>query len=155
MTQLIHGNGIGRQGAVRTGCCAVIFDEQRKKVLLTRRADNGEWCLPGGHMEPGESVVEACRREVHEETGLAVRVIRLVGVYSNSDLLTVYPDGNKVQLVALCFEAEIASGAPGLSNEVLEIGFFSLADMVTMPMFGRHKERVEDALRGEASAIVF
>ncbi len=38
---------------------------------LTRRADNGQWCLPGGHVDPGETVAESCRREVEEETGCA------------------------------------------------------------------------------------
>jgi len=154
MTQLIRGEGMGREGVVRVGCCAVIFDEEREKVLLTRRADNGEWCLPGGHMEPGETVVGACQREVLEETSLAVRVLRLVGVYSNSDLLTVYSDGHKVQLVALCFEAEITAGTPALSNEVLDIGYFSPTEMDDMPMFGRHRERVDDAFRRDASCIL-
>jgi ADP-ribose pyrophosphatase YjhB (NUDIX family) len=43
------------------GCSAAIFDE-RGRILLTRRADNGQWCLPGGRMESGESAAEACER---------------------------------------------------------------------------------------------
>ena len=45
-----------------------------------QRSDNGHWGLPGGYVEPGESVVAACAREVQEETGWAVEVGRLLGV---------------------------------------------------------------------------
>ena len=67
MTKVLYGERISRQGKLRLGCSASIFDEQGR-VFLTRRADNGQWCLPGGGMEAGESVTEACEREVWEET---------------------------------------------------------------------------------------
>src|SRR6185295_19765609 len=117
MTQVLYGDRLGREGQLRTGCSAVIFDETRTKALLTRRTDNGLWCLPGGAMEPGESAAEACAREVWEETGLQVDVLRLVGVYSDPHRLVVYPDGHKVHIVALSFEAKITGGELGLSNE--------------------------------------
>lgn len=62
-------------------------------------------------MEPGESVAEACEREVWEETGLRVRVKRLVGVYSNPDQLVIYPDGQQAFYVVLSFEAEVTAGS--------------------------------------------
>src|ERR671927_535856 len=94
MTQVLYGPRLSKQGQIRLGCSAAIFDEQGR-ILLTRRADNGQWCLPGGRMESGESAAEACEREVFEETGLTVHVKRLVGVYSYPDQLVVYPDGKK------------------------------------------------------------
>ena len=77
-------------------------------------------------MEAGESAAEACEREVFEETGLSVRVTHLVGVYSDPDQLVIYPDGNKVHIVVLNFEAEIHAGEPRLSDETTDFGFFSL-----------------------------
>lgn len=77
------------------GRAVVIFDEAWEKILLTRRDDNGQWCLPGGQMEPGESAAECCEREVLEETGLRVHVRRLIGVFSSPDRLYTYPDGNR------------------------------------------------------------
>lgn len=153
MTQVLHGDRLGRQGQLRLGCTAIIFDDE-KRVLLTRRTDNGQWCLPGGAMDSGESAAEACERELWEETGLRVRVKRLVGVYSDPDQLIIYPDGNKVFVVALSFEAEITGGALGLSNETTEAGFFSVNAMETMPMLGNHKLRVEDALLNQAQAFI-
>ena len=154
MSQVLYGPRLGREGKLRVGCSATIFDAKREKVLLTQRADNGRWCLPGGGMESGESAAEACEREVWEETGLKVRVTRLIGVYSNPDQLVIYPDGNKAFFVVLSFEAEIISGELGLSNETTAFGYYSLQEMESMPMHGEHKQRVEDALLNQQAALI-
>lgn len=147
MTHVLYGDRIGQEGELRTGSCAVIFDEAREKVLLTKRADNGLWCLPGGKMEPGESIQECCRREVLEETGLHVDTQRLVGVYSNRDQLVVYQDGVKVQFVILSFEARVTGGELGLSNETTDARYFPFSELDSLEFHGRHKERVLDALQ--------
>ncbi len=148
MTQILYGPRLGKEGQLRVGCSAVIFDEKREKVLLTQRMDNGLWCLPGGHMESGESAAEACEREVWEETGLKVRAARLLGVYSNPDQLVIYKDGNKAFFVVLNFEVQVLEGELGLSDETTAFGWFSLEEMETMPIHANHKIRVEDAMRG-------
>ncbi len=153
MAQVLYGPRFGKEGELRLGCSATIFDAKREKVLLTQRTDNGRWCLPGGRVESGESVTEACEREVWEETGLKVRVTRLIGVYSNPDQLVIYPDGNKVFIVALNFEAEVISGELTLSDETTAYGYFSLQEMESMPMHGQHKSRIEDALLGSETLI--
>ena len=146
MTQILYGPRLGKEGQLRVGCSAVIFDEKREKVLLTQRTDNRRWCLPGGHMESGESAAEACEREVWEETGLKVRATRLLGVYSNPDQLVIYKDGNKAFFVVLNFEVQVLEGELGLSDETTAFGWFSLEEMETMPIHANHKIRVEDAL---------
>jgi 8-oxo-dGTP pyrophosphatase MutT (NUDIX family) len=145
MTQVLYGERIGRQGQIRLGCSAALLDE-RGQVFLTRRADDGQWCLPGGGMEAGELAVEACEREVWEETGLHVRVKRLVGVYSHPDQLVVYGDGNKAHIVALHFEAEIRDGQPALSSETTDFGYFAPEEIEELEIFGRHRQRVINTL---------
>jgi ADP-ribose pyrophosphatase YjhB (NUDIX family) len=135
------------------GCSAAIFDEHRR-ILLTRRADNGQWCLPGGRMESGESAAEACEREVFEETGLHVRVKRLVGIYSHPDQLVVYPDGNKAHIVALHFEAEIINGELGLSNETTDFGYYTVQELEGLEFLGRHKERILDTFENHPEALI-
>src|SRR5215218_11443368 len=153
MTQVLYGPRLGKEGKIRVGCSAAIFDQQGR-ILLTRRTDNGQWCLPGGRMESGESAAEACEREVFEETGLNVRVKRLVGVYSHPDQLVVYPDGNKAHIVTLHFEVDVLSGQPGLSNETTDFGYFTLQDVEGLEMFGGHKERVIDSLEHHDETLI-
>jgi ADP-ribose pyrophosphatase YjhB (NUDIX family) len=66
--------------------------------------------LPSGKIEPGESVTEACVREVLEETGLNTEVVKLIGVYSNPHQLVEYPNGNRIHLISLCFEVKVTGG---------------------------------------------
>src|ERR1051325_4654925 len=153
MTQVLYGPRLGKQGKIRLGCSAAILDDQGR-ILLTRRADNGQWCLPGGRMESGESAAEACEREVFEETGLNVRVKRLVGVYSHPDQLVVYPDGNKAHIVALHFEAEITGGELGVSNETTDCGYFTREEIEGLEMLCRHKERILDTLEKHRDALI-
>ena len=153
MTQIIYGDRIGAQGKIRLGCSAAIFDNQGR-VLLTKRQDNGQWCLPSGGMDSGESAAEACEREVLEETGLSVRVKRFVGVYSHPDQLTVYSEIDKFQIVALHFEAEIISGKLGLSDETSDFGYFTMEEIEGLEMLGRHKERIEDTLANQQEAFI-
>lgn len=153
MTQVLYGPRLGRQGKILVGTSAILFNEDGK-FLLTKREDNGQWCLPGGAVEPGESVAEACVREVFEETGLRVRVKRLVGVYSHPDQLSVYKDGNKAHIVALHFEAEVVGGELGLSNETTDFGYFTLDDTEGMEMLGRHRERVLDTLKNHVDSVI-
>jgi 8-oxo-dGTP diphosphatase len=64
---------------------AVIFDRSGR-VLLIRRANppfEGQYALPGGFVEIGETVEQACRRELQEEAGITVGRLDLVGVYSD------------------------------------------------------------------------
>ena len=153
-TQVLYGERLGRQGKLRIGCSATIFDEKREKVLLTQRTDNGTWCLPGGGMESGESAAEACEREVWEETGLKVRAKRLIGVYSNPDQLVIYPDGNKVFMVVMSFEAEIIGGELGLSDETTEVGAFTAEEIAGLDLVEHHRPRIADAFAdGRATHI--
>ena len=154
MTQVLYGDRISKGADLRLGSCAVIFDETRRKVLLTQRADNGLWCLPGGKMESGESIEECCQREVLEETGLEVRAKRLIGVYSNRDQVVIYRDGNRVQIAVLSFEAQIAGGKLDVSEETIAFGYFTMEEIESMPMHGRHKERVADAFRNAPLPIL-
>ena len=154
MAKVIHGERIGRQGTLSVACSAAIFDPKRQKVLLTRRADNGRWCLPGGHMEPGESAVEACAREVWEETGLDVRIGKLTGIYTSPHRLIEYSDGRRYQRVALNFEAQPIGGELRVSNETTELGYFSLVEMSRLDVMENHLERITDAFAGVDAAFV-
>jgi 8-oxo-dGTP pyrophosphatase MutT (NUDIX family) len=138
---------------VRPGVSAVILT--REGLLLQRRSDNGLWGLPGGSVEPGESVVEALVREVREETGLEVEPTRLVGVYSAPSLgqVVTYPDGNVIHYVSSSFECRIVGGTLVCGEESLELVWFDPRRLPAefVPM---HRVRVEDALVGRVEPFV-
>lgn len=131
---------------IQPGASAVVFNAQRQ-LLLQRRADNGHWAMPGGRLDPGEDIQTCAIREVREETGLEVRIVRLVGVYSDpyQHMIARYPNGVVTQLLNLCFECEIVGGVLKLSDESTEIGFFDVAAL-PQPLLLTHSLRIADAL---------
>jgi ADP-ribose pyrophosphatase YjhB (NUDIX family) len=145
-TNVIYGDRIGRKGVLRIGCSALLFDDQKHNILLTRRSDNGQWCLPGGMFDPGESVQEGCQREIFEETGLKVAVVRLSGIYSDPNRLIVYPDGNKAHVVVLAFEVKYIDGDLLISDETLDARYFPVTEAIGMDLFHGHAQQIHDAV---------
>ncbi len=144
---------ISKATAIRPSVSAVIRDG-RGHVLLGRRADSREWGLPGGNVEIGESVADAIRREVREETGLEVTLVGLVGVYSDPAWQVVrYPDGRVVHYVTSLFECRATGGALATSPETLELGYFDPAALPedTVP---QHRMRIADAVNGYGGPFV-
>jgi ADP-ribose pyrophosphatase YjhB (NUDIX family) len=145
MSKIIYGERIGKTAELVVACDGVIFDSTKTKILLTQRADNGQWCLPGGRMESGESASECCVREVLEETGLVVTVEHLVGVYSTPNHITEYTDGNRKQGVDIIFETQIINGDVRVTEETTDVGYFSKEDMKLIDIVELMKERISDA----------
>jgi len=139
---------------IRPGTCAAVFNE-RGEILLQKRADNGFWSMPGGAVDPGESVQQGVLREVWEETGLHVRVVRLVGVYSDprNYMITQYPGGDIVHNVSLCFVCEWVSGTLQISHESTDIGYFPL-DALPTPMMPSHRIRLQDVLAQQPEPFI-
>lgn len=142
----------GTPTTLRPSACGIAFDEGGR-VLLQRRSDNGHWNLPGGRLELGESLAAACARELREETGLEVEVLRLVGVYSDPAITTVgYADGNVVQYVVALFECRAAGGTLQPDDESADLGWFD-PRALPEPFSPNHRVRVADALERRPEAF--
>jgi ADP-ribose pyrophosphatase YjhB (NUDIX family) len=152
--RVIEGERIAKTALLKVGCSGIVFDESRQKILLTRRSDNGRWCIPGGAVDAGETAAEACERELLEETGLRVRVTRLVGIYTSPHRILEYADGNRWHLIALSFEAHALGGELQISDETTEVGYFTLDEIAQMDVMDHHRERIADALTNQAAAFV-
>ena len=138
---------------VRPSVSAVIFD-RRGRLLLQQRSDGGQWGLPGGSVEIGESVAAAVVREVHEETGLTVVPRRLVGVYSDPALQVVrYPNGNVWHYVNACFECAVRGGTLTTCDETLALDWFA-PRALPATLLPNHRIRIRDARLRRAAAFV-
>ncbi len=154
MAKIIEGDRIGKTVPLKVGCAAAIFDESRTKLLLTRRTDNGQWCLPGGGMEPGESAAEACVREVMEETGLQGTAQKLIGIYTTPHRITAYGEINKYQFVSILFEVFVEGGKLGLSDETTDYGYFSEREAADLDVMKNHIERIKDIFTQQPEAFL-
>jgi argininosuccinate lyase len=123
---------------------ALVFIARDDSILLVRQSYGRRyWSLPGGSMEPGESVEQAAIREAKEETGLDVRLTRLVGVYSKP----------AQDALAVCFEAEVVGGSiHEATDEAVECGYYP-ADALPEPIRAHLVERVADWQRGFSYAV--
>jgi len=121
---------------------AAIVDD-RDRVLVIQRQDNGKWQPPGGVLELDESITEGLAREVREETGLEIRAERLTGVYKNLSL----------GVVALVFRAVRVAGTETLSDETAAIDWWDAETIMrrTDPAFA---VRLLDALNDSAVPAV-
>ncbi len=124
------------------GVAAVVTDE-RGRILVVRRRDNGRWEIPGGALELDESVHDGLCREVEEETGLRVEALGLTGVYKNV----------KLGVVALIFRARVTGGAMRTSEESSAVTWFDM-DEVERAFAEPYAVRVRDALAGSGPPVV-
>ena len=140
-----------RMRTPHSGANAIVLNEAGQ-VLLIRRADNGRWCLPGGHVDYGETVAQCVVRETYEETGVEVEVERLSGVYSRpyeaQEGLT-----RPSHYVILAFLCRPAGGEMRLSRESTDVRYFAL-DELPETLWSWHRERIEDALRGQTTPFI-
>jgi 8-oxo-dGTP diphosphatase len=113
------------------GVGGVIIDNRR--ALLIRRGSEplrGEWSIPGGTLELGESLQEGVRRELREETGLEVRVLELIEVFDR-----VFPDDGSLpsakkqrprfHFVIVDYLCERIGGEPRAGSDVTDVVFAS------------------------------
>ena len=140
--------------SIAPGVAAVVFDRDGR-VLLGRRIDRGEWGLPSGHVEVGETVVDAVCREVREETGLEVAVDRLIGVYSDPTWQVFgYPSGDVVHFVTTCFACRVVGGRLEPDGvETAEAAFFE-PDRLPADLLRMHPAWLRDARAGSIAPFV-
>jgi ADP-ribose pyrophosphatase YjhB (NUDIX family) len=119
----------------------VFIPDERNRVLLIRRADNGMWALPGGFHDLDETPATCAARECLEETGLTVRITRLLGVFSSNRYAEVNYPHKGGKYVHILFLAEPTAGTAHPTNEAREIGFF--AENEIPPLSDGHAPRIE------------
>jgi ADP-ribose pyrophosphatase YjhB (NUDIX family) len=152
MVTMLTGERIARNANLRLSCTAAVLDGG--KVLVARRAEDGCWCFPGGGIDAGESVKEACEREVFEETGLVVAVNKLIAVTSDPHRVFEYPDGNRWHTIDLLFSAVVLHGVLSTGREVTAAGFFDRHQVKELDLLECHRELMDDVFADRKDTII-
>jgi len=109
---------------------AVIIEFPNNKILLVKRGTvvfKGYWALPGGRVDAGETVEETVVREVKEETGLHVRIVKKIGEYHESGV----QDGIEYDYYPTCFLVKPTGGK--IKRQEKEIEEIRLVDLKNIP----------------------
>lgn len=117
---------IGNRPIILVGAVVGVIDAHGK-ILLQKRPE-GIWGLPGGIVELGESVEEAARREVFEETGVEIGQLQLVNVFSGKQYFRKLANGDEFYPVTIAYiSKDIKSSTIRIDGEEsIDAGFFDI-----------------------------
>lgn len=144
---------IGHDTIMTVGC-GVLVENEKGQVLLQKRSDNGQWCVPGGALELGETYKEAAARELREEVGIEVKELQLFGLYSGDDRMITYPNQDVVYSLAVIFKTDKYTGTiSDEDSEVLEHRFFYPQD-IPADLFAPDARPITDWAKGKTEVVV-
>lgn len=127
----------------KTSTAIIPFPDNQ--ILLIKRNTRpfvGYWALPGGRMDPGETIEQTIVREVKEETGLDVTIIRKIGEYIEKGI----KDDVEYEYYPTCFVvAPISGEIKKQESEIREIRLFSL-NVLPKPLAFEHEKMIKDYL---------
>ncbi len=119
---------------------AAIIRNEKGEVLLAKRNQpetteiHGKWEFVGGGVDFGEDPVASLKREVLEEIGVEVEVLRLLPKVISD--IQKYDNGNRLQVLVLSYECKIISGIPKPTDaEIGQVKFFSLEEIKNLDAF--------------------
>ena len=144
---------VGHERIFNPGVRAIIVND-KDEVLLQRRTDTGDWSLPAGGVELGETALGALHREVLEETNLEVLAAAPMALYSGMSQQFEYPNGDKIQAFAVTFIVRQWRGVPQADGEEgSEVSFWPL-DKLPENLVKRHLDTLRDFQRYNGKFIL-
>jgi 8-oxo-dGTP pyrophosphatase MutT (NUDIX family) len=122
----------------------VVVADDSGRILLIRRTDNGNWALPGGAVDIGESLPQAAVRETREETGIECQITGLSGIYTDPGHVVLYTSNGEVrQEFSVVVTARPGGGEPTPSEETSDVRWVALADTRDYAMDPSMRLRIE------------
>jgi 8-oxo-dGTP diphosphatase len=112
-----------------------------EQVLLIKRGKPprmGEWSIPGGRMEMGETIAQAALRELAEETGVAAELLGLIDVVDHIS--------ERGQMVLIDYAARWVSGEPVAGDDAADARFFPVSEALALVSWSETRRIIEDAV---------
>jgi 8-oxo-dGTP pyrophosphatase MutT (NUDIX family) len=128
--------------------------ERDGKLLLERRRDTGQWNPPGGKVELDESLEQALRKEVLEETDLKIASFSLFGTFSDPSRIGHFANGAVIRFVVLVYTVQIDDFSTlCCSDESLELGWFSRDELANLDVVATGRDVLEAYLTRQAPVL--
>ena len=131
---------MGNEFLLMPSVTALVFDEQRRVLLVRPSHRDNVWVAPGGAVDPDEQPQDAVVREVWEETGLLVEPTELRGVFGGPEYRVWYANGDEVGYMMAVYECRATGGALRADgDEIAEARYFSAGELssVTLSRWAR------------------
>ena len=130
---------------------SIVLNEQGEFLLICR-TDNGNWSLPGGAMDLGESIRQAAIRETLEETGIESEITGISGIYTNPNHVLEYTSNGEVrQEFSIVFLAKAIGGEPTPSDESSQVHWVAPGAVDNYKMHSSMRMRLDHFLSGTSS----
>ena len=117
-------------------------------ILLQRRRDTGQWALPGGAQDIGETAAQCAVRECLEETGIVARITGFLGVYTDPNHIVAYADGEIRQQYETTYIGRPVNGEPTVNDEADAVRFVQPVDLAQYAIHRSMRQQIGDYLAG-------
>ncbi|MEV0284768.1 NUDIX domain-containing protein [Kribbella sp. NPDC050820] len=126
----------------------VVVENDAGDILLIERSDNGNWALPGGAIDLGESMSQAAVRETKEETGIDCEVLDVLGIYTDPKHIILYTsNGEARQEFSILVRARATGGAPTPSSESTRVRWIRPEQLDSLQMNPTMRRRIDHYLK--------
>jgi 8-oxo-dGTP pyrophosphatase MutT (NUDIX family) len=138
----------------------ILAADEEGRLLLQRRRDTGQWAIPMGKMELGETPTECAVRETFEETGVTVEPLGLLGIYSDPGYIVAYDDhqdptvfGEVRQEFEITLYGRPVEGSPTVNDEADAVRWVRPAELDGLDIHPRMRQQLADYLSGVRAQV--
>ncbi|OLT25971.1 NUDIX hydrolase [Nocardiopsis sp. CNR-923] len=146
-TEYYHDPAAPKANTLIPASNLLVVNEQGA-ILLQRRRDTGQWALPGGAQDIGESAAQCAVRECAEETGVLAEVIGFLGVYSNPAHIVAYTDGEIRQQFEAAYIGTPVGGKPTVNDEADGVEWVLPSELDRYDVHPSMRQQIGDYLTG-------
>lgn len=128
----------------------LLVEDEDGAILLQRRRDTGQWALPGGKQDIGESAADCAVRECLEETGIVAEITGLLGVYSNPAHIVAYSSNGEIrQQFEVAYIGRPTGGTPTINDEADGVRWVHPRDLDDYDIHPSMRQQIGDYLSGK------